>query len=62
LLPPDVVLLFETDGEWNQTGKVELRIFENKNPKGYMKLVSVQADLDKSRSRLINDGAGIPLK
>jgi len=34
--PPDVVLLFETDGVWNQAGEAELLTFENKEPKRYM--------------------------
>ena len=36
--PPDVVLLFETDGVWNQAGEAELLTFENKESKGYMTL------------------------
>ncbi len=36
--PPDVVLLFETDGVWNQAGEAELLTFENKEPGGYMTL------------------------
>lgn len=36
--PSDVVLLFETDGGWNQAGGVELLTFENKKPKGCMTL------------------------
>ena len=35
---PDVVLLFETDGGWNQAGEAELLTFENKEPKGCMTL------------------------
>ena len=36
--PPDVVLLFETDEAWNQTGEAELLTFENKEPGGCMTL------------------------
>jgi hypothetical protein len=32
----DVVLLFETDGVWNQAGKTELLTVENKESRGYM--------------------------
>ena len=36
--PPDVVLLFKTDGVWNQTGEAELLTSGNKEPGGYMTL------------------------
>ena len=36
--PTDIVLLFETNGIWNQAGGEELLTFENKEPKGCMVL------------------------